>query len=118
MTSINHASRIVIIGAGCFGLSTGHHLLKRGYKHVLVLDRASQLPAPDAASTDISKSAYSRSSMSAVLTNTLSVVRSSYADIFYTRLAREAISEWKNTQEWADTYREFVVPGLCCEPSL
>ncbi|KAI1785219.1 FAD dependent oxidoreductase [Ganoderma leucocontextum] len=92
MTSINNNSQIVIIGAGCFGLSTGYHLLKRGYKNVTILDRASDLPAPDAASTDMSK-----------------IVRSSYADIFYTRLAREAIAEWKDTQEWADTYHESGV---------
>ncbi|PIL33413.1 hypothetical protein GSI_04035 [Ganoderma sinense ZZ0214-1] len=92
MASVNYNSQIVIIGAGCFGLSTGYHLLKRGYKNVIILDRSSQLPAPDAASTDISK-----------------IVRSSYADILYTRLAREAISEWKNTQEWADSYHQTGV---------
>ena len=46
----------VIVGAGCFGLSTAYHLLKRGHDHVTVLDRSPVLPAPEAASTDINKS--------------------------------------------------------------
>ena len=58
MSSINYDSQIVIVGAGCFGLSTGYHLLKRGYKNVTILDRSPILPAPDAASTDINKSLY------------------------------------------------------------
>ena len=57
MASGYHELRVVIVGAGCFGLSTAYHLLKRGYKDVTVLDRSSVLPALDAASTDISKSA-------------------------------------------------------------
>ncbi|KAM5542918.1 hypothetical protein V8D89_003302 [Ganoderma adspersum] len=92
MASIKPDSQIVIIGAGCFGLSTAYHLLKRGYKNVTILDRAPQLPAPDAASTDISK-----------------IVRSSYADVFYTHLARESIAERKKTEEWADAYHESGV---------
>lgn len=36
------------------------------------------------------------------------VVRSSYADKYYTKLALDAIAEWKNTDEWKDTYREYV----------
>jgi len=80
-------AKIVIVGAGCFGLSTAYHLLKRGYTAVTVLDRAENLPAPDAASTDLNK-----------------VVRSSYSDAFYTHLAREAIAEWKDTAEWGEAY--------------
>ena len=52
-------SRILIIGAGCFGLSTAYHLLRRGYKNVTVVDKAENLPAADAASTDINKSTFS-----------------------------------------------------------
>ena len=48
--------RILIVGAGCFGLSTAYDLLKRGYKHVTVVDKSEILPAPDAASTDLNKS--------------------------------------------------------------
>ncbi|KAI0665651.1 FAD dependent oxidoreductase [Trametes maxima] len=90
--SLNQDSRILIVGAGCFGLSTAYHLLQRGYKNVTVIDRSPVLPAPDAASTDINK-----------------IVRSSYPDIFYTRLAREAIAAWKNREEWGDAYHESGV---------
>jgi hypothetical protein len=35
-----------------------------------------------------------------------SVVRSSYADRFYSQLTLEAIREWKKETEWKDTYHE------------
>lgn len=56
-TSLTIASQILIVGAGTFGLSTAFHLLRRGYTSVTVLDRASKLPAVDAAGTDINKGA-------------------------------------------------------------
>ncbi len=59
--AINTDSRILIVGAGCFGLSTAYHLLKRGFRDVLILDRSSVLPAPDAASTDLNKSEFTPS---------------------------------------------------------
>ncbi|KAI0629034.1 FAD dependent oxidoreductase [Trametes polyzona] len=96
--AITHESTILIVGAGCFGLSTAYHLLKRGYKNLTVIDRSPVLPAPDAASTDLNK-----------------IVRSSYPDIFYTRLAREAIAAWKDTEEWGDTYHES---GVYCPLKL
>ena len=80
-------SHVLVVGAGCFGLSTAIHLLSRGYR-VTVIDRAAVLPAPDAASTDLNK-----------------VVRSSYADPFYAAFAREAIHTWKNG-EWGNAYHE------------
>jgi sarcosine oxidase/L-pipecolate oxidase len=46
---------VLIVGAGCFGISTAYHLLQRGFTDVTVLDRSKTLPAPDAASTDINK---------------------------------------------------------------
>jgi len=46
---------VLIVGAGCFGLSTAYHLLQRGFTDVTVLDRSEKLPAPDAASTDLNK---------------------------------------------------------------
>ncbi|KAI0918968.1 hypothetical protein AcW1_003527 [Taiwanofungus camphoratus] len=91
-TLVDRTSEILIVGAGCFGLSTAYHLLKRGFTRVTVLDRSAELPAPDAASTDLNK-----------------IVRSSYADIFYAHLAREAIAAWKDEQEWGDTYHESGV---------
>ena len=56
MPAVKLDSPVVIVGAGCFGLSTAYHLLKRGFTNVTVLDRAERLPAKDAASTDLNKS--------------------------------------------------------------
>lgn len=81
---------VLIVGAGVFGLSTAKALLERGYSPVSVIDRAKELPAVDAASTDLNK-----------------IVRSSYGDAFYTRFAREAIREWK-TDAWGGCYHEWV----------
>ena len=71
----NHSSmpakddKVIIIGAGVFGLSTAEHLLKRGYTDITVLDRSEVLPAPDAASCDMNKGVCLRSSsFSLVLT--------------------------------------------------
>jgi glycine/D-amino acid oxidase-like deaminating enzyme len=57
MSSATPSSKpvVVIVGAGVFGLSTAYHLLERGYTEVTVLDRAENLPAIDAASTDMNK---------------------------------------------------------------
>ncbi|KDQ55204.1 hypothetical protein JAAARDRAFT_37733 [Jaapia argillacea MUCL 33604] len=84
--------KVLIVGAGCFGLSTAFHLLKRGYVDVTVIDRSNVLPAPDAASTDLNK-----------------IVRTSYSDIFYARFAKEAIDVWKDEKEWDDAYHECGV---------
>lgn len=54
---VNQDSEIHIVGAGCFGLSTAYHLLKRGFSKVTVLDESDTLPAPHAASSDLNKSA-------------------------------------------------------------
>jgi len=47
--------KVLVVGAGCFGISTAYHLLKRGYSDVMVIDRAEELPAADAASSDLNK---------------------------------------------------------------
>lgn len=80
-------AEILVVGAGCFGLSTAYHLLQRGYA-VTVVDRATQLPAPDAASSDINR-----------------IIRSSYHDPDFARLAKEAIQEWKSG-DWDNAYHE------------
>lgn len=92
---ISRNERVIIVGAGCFGLSTAYRLLQRGFTDVTVLDRSESLPAPDAASTDLNK-----------------IVRTCYSDIFYTQLARDAIQEWREIDEWGDTYRECGVLAL------
>lgn len=92
--STSSSAAVVIIGAGVFGLSTAYHLLERGYTGVTVLDRAEHLPAVDAASTDMNK-----------------VVRSCYGDSEYTRLARQAIEEWRDDM-WQNCYHECGVLNL------
>jgi len=110
MPEVNRDSPIVIVGAGCFGLSTAYHLLKRGFTNVTVLDRAGTLPAKDAASTDLNKSEMKNSPGPLYLTYTyyLTVVRSSYPDDFYTSLAQDAVKAWKDEGEWGNHYHEFA----------
>lgn len=76
------STRVVIVGAGCFGISTAYHLLKNGFTNITVVDRSDVLPAPDGSSTDMNR-----------------IVRTSYEDIFYSRFAQEAIMAWK-TEPW------------------
>ncbi|KAL6298270.1 FAD dependent oxidoreductase [Sparassis latifolia] len=90
--AIKKSGEIVIVGAGCYGVSTAYHLLRRGFTKITVLDRSDVLPAPHAASTDLNK-----------------IVRSAYPDVFYARFAREAIEAWKDEKEWGDTYHECGV---------
>ncbi|KZS88241.1 FAD dependent oxidoreductase [Sistotremastrum niveocremeum HHB9708] len=86
------SDKILIIGAGCFGLSSAYHLLKSGYTNIVVVDQSDTLPAPNAASTDLNK-----------------IVRTSYSDIVYTKLAAEAIETWKDRDVWGDVYHECGV---------
>lgn len=115
-------TNVLIVGAGCFGISTALHLLlprksgagsdtKPTKYNVTVLDRSPILPAPDAASTDLNKGmdCYACFILGiCTLIAIVSVVRSSYHDVFYTRLAREAIHEWKDRDAWGDCYHESV----------
>lgn len=95
---LSHLSRmalyrpsVLIVGAGEFGASTALALLRSGrYGKITILDRASQLPAMDAASCDINK-----------------VVRNDYADPGYAKLAREAIKEWQKP-EWKGIFHQCV----------
>ncbi|GJJ08115.1 hypothetical protein Clacol_002323 [Clathrus columnatus] len=90
--NIDKTQKVIIAGAGAFGLSTAYHLLQRGWKRVIIYDQSSTLPAPDAASTDLNK-----------------VVRSSYTDATYTRLTREALQSWRDKSIWGDAYHESGV---------
>jgi len=85
------STHVIIVGAGCFGVSTAVHLLQENGSSgsiyaVTVIDASDTIPAPDAASTDINK-----------------IVRSSYSDPFYTSLARAAMREWTS---FGDAYHE------------
>lgn len=88
-------STVLVIGAGAFGMSTALELNARGYQ-VHVLDRASKLPALDAASTDINK-----------------IIRFDYGNQrYYMTLAHEAMKHWR---AWNQEYPDdpyFVECGL------
>ncbi|KAL2209884.1 FAD dependent oxidoreductase [Sarocladium strictum] len=81
--------KILIVGAGVFGLSTALELTKRGYKNITVLDRYLP-PVVDGSSVDISR-----------------VIRVDYADELYTRMALEAQDGWST--EYKD---HFHAPGF------
>ncbi|KAK2735818.1 hypothetical protein FQN57_001095 [Myotisia sp. PD_48] len=69
----------LIIGAGCFGASTALHL-QRAYPdaHITLVDRT-PFPCPAAAAHDLNK-----------------IIRAEYDDIFYMKLALEAMDVWKS----------------------
>ncbi|KAK9365427.1 FAD dependent oxidoreductase [Lipomyces kononenkoae] len=80
-------ARIVIVGAGAFGLSTAYHLLASGYTSITIVDRTTP-PIPDGSSVDISR-----------------IVRADYDDIVYTNMVVEALELWKTE------YKEFYYPS-------
>lgn len=94
MSSMNKNKRILIIGAGVFGLSTALELTRRGYSNVIVLDRHAP-PVPDGSSVDISR-----------------IVRPDYADAFYARMGMEALAGWQK-----DFSPFFHRSGLLCAQS-
>ena len=61
---------ILIIGAGCFGLATAHHLVLNGYSDITVLEKGDAVPSGFSAAFDLNK-----------------VIRAEYADPFYTDLS-------------------------------
>lgn len=86
--------RIIIIGAGVFGLSTARELVLRGYKTITVLDRYLP-PVPDGSSVDVSR-----------------IIRPDYADSFYAKLGLEAMSGWQG-----EFKQFFHQSGLVCASS-
>jgi sarcosine oxidase/L-pipecolate oxidase len=89
MTSLFEKPSVLIVGAGEFGATTAVELLRSGnYSTVTIIDRASVIPAMDAASTDINK-----------------VVRFDYTDADYAKLAREAVIRWRDPK-WKGIYNE------------
>ena len=79
----------LIIGAGVFGVSTAIHL-QQAKPHALItlLDRT-PFPNPSAASHDLNK-----------------IVRADYADIFYMKLALEALESWRHDPVYSPFYHE------------
>ncbi|KAI8341711.1 FAD dependent oxidoreductase [Chlamydoabsidia padenii] len=85
-------SRIIIVGGGCFGLSTAYALALKKKYNVVVYDRQS-IPAKDAASSDINK-----------------CVRYDYGNQrLYMYLTMEAMSHWHQwNKERADEHESPV----------
>lgn len=79
---------VLVIGAGELGATAAVALAESGHYAATVLDRASALPAPDAASTDINKA-----------------VRCDYTDRDYALLAQESVRRWRRP-EWDGVYHE------------
>lgn len=79
---------LIIVGAGVFGLSLAYELAAhRGYTNITIIDRHMP-PVPDGSSVDVSR-----------------IIRSEYADPFYSQLAVEALAEWQTT-DWASQYHQ------------
>ncbi|KAI8272817.1 hypothetical protein K4K60_011785 [Colletotrichum sp. SAR11_57] len=80
MASSTLKKKVIIIGAGAFGLSTALHLQRhhRDDIDVLLLDSA-PFPSIDSASGN----------------DTSRAIRMDYADPFYSKLAKEAIEAWQ-----------------------
>lgn len=81
----NDTLRIVIVGAGVFGLSTALALIHRPeYENakITILDAATRLPNVDGASVDTSR-----------------ILRADYAETAYTRLVSEAKLHWRNISD-------------------
>ena len=80
------SQKIVVIGAGVFGLSTALQLAKEGYTNISVFDR-SLPPVADGSSVDISR-----------------IIRFDYSDPIYARMAEEAYQLWKSQPEYTDSF--------------
>ncbi|KAG2735751.1 hypothetical protein G9P44_001965 [Scheffersomyces stipitis] len=81
-------SRIVIVGAGTFGLSTGLELLRKGYKTVTLVDPYPP-PSPLSAGNDVNK-----------------IVQSTVDNKFLSELALEALQLWRNDPIYRDAFHE------------
>ncbi|KAJ5170040.1 uncharacterized protein N7500_002823 [Penicillium coprophilum] len=86
--------RVVIIGAGAFGLGTALRLKEEGYKSVTILDR-SVPPVPDGSSNDISR-----------------VIRFDYGDPIYAEIAKEAFDLWK-TPDYQEAFHQTPCLWVC-----
>ncbi|KAL3291388.1 FAD dependent oxidoreductase [Colletotrichum asianum] len=88
-------SKVVIIGAGVFGLSTAVQLAIEGFKNVVVVDRHMP-PVPDGSSCDISR-----------------VIRFDHADEDYLNVSYEAYLKWSKDPKFKDIFHpsSYILTG-------
>ncbi|KAF3808129.1 L-pipecolate oxidase [Colletotrichum gloeosporioides] len=88
-------SKVVIIGAGVFGLSTAVQLAIEGFKNVAVVDRHLP-PVPDGSSCDISR-----------------VIRFDYADEDYLNVSYEAYLKWSKDPKFKGIFHpaSYILTG-------
>lgn len=53
--SVPKSEPILVVGAGAFGLSMVHHLLKAGYKDITILEKDGEIPSRWSAANDLNK---------------------------------------------------------------
>lgn len=78
---------VLVVGCGVFGLATAVEMALRGYK-VTAVD-AHPIPSPWSAANDFNK-----------------IIRTEYADLFYTKLALEALHYWRSDSDLNKVYCE------------
>ncbi|KAI7763273.1 hypothetical protein LZL87_012890 [Fusarium oxysporum] len=93
-------SKIVIIGAGLFGLTTAKQLALEGHQNITVIDRHMP-PVPDGSSSDISR-----------------VIRFDYADTDYCSLAYEAYRKWSQDPKYKGIFyqTDYIIAGSRSTP--
>ncbi|KAJ8127798.1 hypothetical protein O1611_g5837 [Lasiodiplodia mahajangana] len=79
----------IIVGAGVFGVSTALHLASSEPDATIYLVDRTPCPCPSAAASDLNK-----------------IVRADYDDIFYMRLALEALHEWNTNRLYKPFFHE------------
>jgi sarcosine oxidase / L-pipecolate oxidase len=79
----------LIVGAGLFGASTALHLIRSSPSAIVILLDRTPFPCPSAASHDLNK-----------------IIRAGYDDIFYVKLALEALKLWRSDPIYQPYYHE------------
>lgn len=94
------SSKIVIIGAGTFGLSTALYLLRQGEEDVTVVD-AHDVPSPLSAGNDVNK-----------------ILQTSSGRDFYSKLAEESLKLWRKDPVFQPALHETgIIYGATYESS-
>lgn len=88
MASSLRGDRIVVVGAGVFGLSIALELRQRGYDNITVIDRMLP-PVADGSSNDANR-----------------IIRPDYVDPFYAKLATEAVHGWNKSELYKPHYHQ------------